>query len=263
MKTIDLSNVLAGVRGLSGVKKVFNHMQEGYVEVLNDLSSSLVGSTASYVLLKGCVNAGVGLNYNISAGVILKDGEVYRVAAFVGLAVGAQVPTLQADDVNDNTVEYTDGGVFNTLITKKYRWVLAATGTGLVDFANLVPISTAIGAILTTKSNKALPAWTPLVLKNGWADSGINPLAYRITDQGILHLRGFINSNGATAAEFAELPNLTVGASLSLFFPILNHTDSTINHLEISGGSPTRLNINYVVNKIYAFNIMVPLDAAY
>lgn len=223
MKTIDLSNVQAGVRGLAAVKQLFNHMQEAYKECLDDIMQGLVGSSASYVVLKGCVNTGVLPNYNISAGVILKDGELYRVAAFVGLAVGADVPRLKA--VTTNTpLEYTDGSTINTLVTRTYEWELGPAGGGLVDFGNLVSIASAIGSILTTKANKTPSAWVDIALAAGWSSDSY-PAQYRIDEFGMVHLRGSIYTNTATEnntwAAAGVLPAMRAGLEATFTKPYL------------------------------------------
>ena len=78
MKKLDLSNIVEGVRKLGAVKEFFTHIEQAYEETFAQLTKALVADSGSYILLRGCVNAGAGLDYNISAGAILKDGEYLR-----------------------------------------------------------------------------------------------------------------------------------------------------------------------------------------
>lgn len=139
MKKLDLSNIVEGVRELGAVKQFIQHIENAYVESLSDLTKGLVGSSANYIVLYGCVNSGSGLAYDISAGAILKDGEIYTVPAFVGTATGANVPRLTLVSVNTQ-LEYTDATSQNTLVTRTFAWVIGTSGSGLVDFSGVMRI---------------------------------------------------------------------------------------------------------------------------
>ena len=147
MKKLDLSNIEEGVRKLGAVKEFFSHIEEAYEETFAQLTKALVADSGSFILLRGCVNSGAGLDYDISAGAILKDGEVFDVAAFVGTAGVGQVPVLSL--VTSNTqLQYTDNTAQNTLVTRTYAWTIGASGSGLVNFAGLLSFQAAVRVML-------------------------------------------------------------------------------------------------------------------
>ncbi len=147
MKKLNLDNIVEGVRRLGAVKSFFAHIEEAYSESLQELSKGLVASSASYIVLYGCVNSGDTTDYDISAGAILKDGEIFLVPAFAGAAGVGEVPVLGL--VTDNTtLKYTDDTMQTTLVERTMAWTIADEGTGLVDYADIVTLKTAVRAML-------------------------------------------------------------------------------------------------------------------
>lgn len=147
MKKLDLSNIQAGVRKLGAVKQLFEHMEGAYVDIMAELVKGLLAGTATPVALHGCINSGSGANYNINAGAIWNNGELYTIAAFVGVAPGGQVPVLNL--VTSTTqLAYTDNTNQNTLLDRYYVWVFGAPDSGLCDFGNLGRMATIINNTL-------------------------------------------------------------------------------------------------------------------
>lgn len=147
MKKLNLTNIIEGVRKLGAVKAFFAHIEEAYIESLERLTKGLVAESGSYIVLFGCENSGAGLDYDISAGAILKDGEIYLVPAIVETAGAGEVPVLSLNTVN-TTLKYTDASDQTTLVTRTLTWSMAASGSGLVDFSALVSLKTAMRAML-------------------------------------------------------------------------------------------------------------------
>lgn len=147
MKKLNLTNIIEGVRKLGAVKAFFAHIEEAYIESLERLTKGLVAESGSYIVLFGCENSGAGLDYDISAGAILKDGEIFIIPALVDTAGVGEVPVLSISTVN-TALKYTDDSDQTTLVTRTMVWTLAASGSGLVDFANVVTLRTAVRAML-------------------------------------------------------------------------------------------------------------------
>jgi len=274
MKKLILTDIQAGVRKLGNVKALYEHIEAAYVDALSDITKGLVDSSSSYIVLRGCVNSGSGSTYTISAGAILKSGEIYSVPAFSGTASGGDVPRLELVETKVQ-LQYSDNTNRDTLNTRTFAWVFGTTGTGLVDFSAVVSLSDVVNsmldvsgqitAALVAKSDKANPAWTNLTLINGWTSSGLNAAAYRITDQGILHIRGQLSSASATNQVFANLPNGTLASSHEIGFVVTQASDSIFANMVLSGGSPSTLQIStgYATSKLYNISVMIPLDADY
>jgi hypothetical protein len=147
MKKLILTDIQAGVRKLGNVKSIYEHMEAAYVDALADITKGLVASSASYIVLRGCINSGSGSDYNISAGAILKDGEIFTIPAFVGTAGGGQVPTLTLVETK-TALQYTDNSSRDTLNNRTFAWVFGASGSGLVDFSGLATIKAAVNSML-------------------------------------------------------------------------------------------------------------------
>lgn len=146
MKKLDLSNVVAGVRKLGGIKQTLEHVQEAYSDAIASMFTAFIAGASAPVSIHGCVNSGSGSDYNISAGAIYHNGEVFDIAAFVGTAPGGQVPVLSLVTTyrTGDPVKYSDGSTFNTHSIRLYQWAFGASGSGLADFSAVVTLKSRI-----------------------------------------------------------------------------------------------------------------------
>ena len=164
MKKLDLSNIEEGVRLLGAVKATFDHIQEAYTDIFKDLISALIAESTSIVVLHGCINTGTGLTYNISAGAIFYQGEVFAIPAFAGTASGGQVPILSIVTTyrTEDPVIYSDGNSFNTHAIRSMIWVFGASGSGISDFSGVVTLKSLMGSMLdlASKANLNSPTFT-------------------------------------------------------------------------------------------------------
>lgn len=137
MKKIDLSNVVSGVRKLGGIKQTFEHLQEANIETIAAIMNAFIAGAGVPVSISGVVNSGGGSVYNISAGTIYHNGEVFDIPTFSGTAPGAQVPVLSLITTYraGDPVKYSDSNTFNTHAIRKYQWSFGASGSGLADFS--------------------------------------------------------------------------------------------------------------------------------
>jgi len=121
-----------------------DHLQLAYQEALTALGRSQIGKdydpTKVYVLY-GCVNSDTAPNYDISAGAVFFNGEVYLVDATVFVAADTAVGTVTvsyfASAIAD-PVTFTDGIAHNVHEIKKMVIADAASGSGDADFEDWV-----------------------------------------------------------------------------------------------------------------------------
>jgi len=152
MKKIDTSNIVAGIRKLGLVKASFDHLQEAYKDVLNDVLQGILAQASGYTSLFGCVNSGSGSVYTISAGAIYGSSqqEVFEIAAFSGTAPGGNVPVLSLVTTyrSGDPVIYSDASSINTHAIVKLQWTFGVSGSGLCDFSALQTLKNRINSSL-------------------------------------------------------------------------------------------------------------------
>jgi hypothetical protein len=122
----------------------FDHLQLAYREALDSLGRGLVTSylTNTAYRLWGLVNNGNTTDYNISAGAVFYNGEVYLVdtavfSAAVGETAVAVIVTTYFQDPTADPVTFTDGGARNVHEIKKIKFQSGLSGSGIADFASL------------------------------------------------------------------------------------------------------------------------------
>jgi hypothetical protein len=122
----------------------FDHLQLAYREALDSLGRGLVTSylTNTAYRLWGLVNGGNTTDYNISAGAVFYNGEVYLVdtavfSAAVGETAVAVIVTTYLQDPTADPVTFTDGGARNVHEIKKIKFQSGLSGSGIADFASL------------------------------------------------------------------------------------------------------------------------------
>ncbi len=255
MKFLDLSNVIAGVRRLGAVKNTFLHLQESSQEIVDSIARALLqNNQTDIIILYGCINSGSGTTYTISAGAVYYQGEIYQVPAFNGVASGSNIPVINVDTItyrSGDPVVYSDGNTFNTHGIRTMVFTFGLTGTGLADFASL--------------NSLAKPKWTNLTLINGWTNSGLNPVRYRINAAGRYYISGVINSAAASSGLFANLPNLKILTSYDIGRLGINHTDNTIARIVVNGNTGGQPNIQvsgYAASKLYDISCNFQEDEA-
>lgn len=146
MKKLVLSNIQSGVRKLGAVKATLEHIQESYTEAIASMFTAFIAGASTPIAIHGCVNSGAGSTYNISAGSIYHNGEVFEIDAFAGTAGGGQVPVLSLVTTwrAGDPAKYSDGSMHNTHSIRKYQWSFGASGSGLADFSAVVTLKSRI-----------------------------------------------------------------------------------------------------------------------
>lgn len=125
-------------------KGTLDHVQLAYQEAINALAQSQIGSdydpTKVYILY-GCVNSDTAPNYDISAGAVFFNGEVYLVDAVVFVAADTAVGTVTTSyfaDATADPVTFTDGVAHNVHEIKKMVIADGVSGSGEADFEDWI-----------------------------------------------------------------------------------------------------------------------------
>lgn len=203
-----LTGAISGTTGMRFKSGTLVHLQAAYAEALNSITQERIGPgydpTKAY-LMYGCVNSGTGVFYNISAGAIFYNGEIYQVPATAftiggsNVAVGVLTTTYFTDPTAD-AVTFTDGTPRNVHEILTINFGIGLSGSGVSDYTNLVYMSKIPQGAL----NQIID-WMPPTLDTSWFDStglGTNP-----------HVKGWAIANGNNGTAF------TSGRVVASYFP--------------------------------------------
>jgi len=169
MRKLDTSYI-SSTRGMPIKSGTLNHLQTAYQEAIAAAVQGLIGqgysSSVPYILI-GCINSGSGSTYNISAGAVFFNGEVYitPAASFTvsGSNVAVGVLTTGFDNTpadNADPVEFTDGSVYNVHQIRTVVFQAGLSGSGAFNFSSLVAINTNIPQLALTGSGLAVVSGT-------------------------------------------------------------------------------------------------------
>ena len=239
MKKLDLSPIAPGI-SMYVKGGTLQFLQLAYQEALSELTTSRIGvnydTTKAYVL-NGCINSGSGSNYIISAGSLFFNGEIYLVPAATFTITGSNVAegiiTITQYITDADPTDYTDGIQRNVHDIRQMVFSPALSGSGAVDFINLVNLAyKPVGAIGQTiewlmpgggSQNSLLPTYFdsgtlqgihPLTL--GWIidDGGYVAAAYLASD-GKFGTIGQTQGSDTHTIVAAEVPVLASEASFA------------------------------------------------
>ncbi|MCE7990436.1 MAG: hypothetical protein HEP71_00595 [Roseivirga sp.] len=145
MKRNDYSNYNRG-QEISGV--TFQQHQNQVIESLNTVMLSLGLDANEKTVLWGLKNDGSGDTYNISAGAIFTQGEIFLVDAFSGTD-STNVPVLNPVTLEiGDQVRFADGSIEAVHMDYKYQITLAAVDSGEVNFADLKQLKDVLSVML-------------------------------------------------------------------------------------------------------------------
>lgn len=265
MKKLDLSPIAAGI-SMYVKGGTFQFLQLAYQEGLTELTTSRIGKsydpTKGYIL-NGCVNSGTGSTYNISAGSIFFNGEIFLVDAvsftISGSNVAEAVITTTQYVTDADPTDFTDGIQRNVHNIRKIVFQPGLSGSGAFDYVNAVDLKyRPVGAIGQTIIWN-LPTGGALGTYFDITGNGIHPLTldwkidstmsgkvaagYKSGDA----IYGTIGANkGADTYQIQanDLPVLntdnkfenTAGGSLSAY--VANPVAATVGSLTVNAGSP-------------------------
>lgn len=138
MKKVLSGDIAAGAR--QPYTKVTHEWYNAMIkDGIDSVIRGLVGNNNSdYIVLWGCINSAAP-NANISAGAIWFNGEIYLCDAFVDASIsGAIVGTLTTTYDAADPILFTNNNSYNVHQNIKMVWSDAASGSGTVDYADVV-----------------------------------------------------------------------------------------------------------------------------
>ncbi len=145
MKRNDYSNYNRG-QEISGV--TFQQHQNQVIETLNSVMLSLGLDANEKTALWGLQNSGSGSSYNISAGAIFTQGEIFLVDAFSGTS-STNVPVLNPVTLEvGDPVRFADGSIEAVHKDHKYEISMGAEGSGEVNYADLKQLKDVLAVML-------------------------------------------------------------------------------------------------------------------
>jgi hypothetical protein len=154
-----------------------SHLQDAYTEAINSLCKRVIPSytTNDVVVLEGLVDTGTaGVNFNISAGSIYYNGEIYQIPATGVLVIAGNTAVLTLPTTYHTSDPVTmDNGTTAYVHTLRAGVIaLATSGSGTKDFTSFKRIvRNSVFAKLTTVGSGA--ASTSFTL-TGWDASPID-----------------------------------------------------------------------------------------
>lgn len=148
MKKLDVS-AISSIAGMPVKQGIWQHLQSAYAEAIGEVGKALFGNSydpTSVYILQGCVNSGTGSAYNITAGSVFFNGEVYLVDAASFTISGSNVAeysliTTYYTGANADSVQFTDGSSHNIHQIIKAQITGALSGSGIGDYANAIDIN--------------------------------------------------------------------------------------------------------------------------
>lgn len=139
MKKILSNNIVENTRRQPFNKASLEHIQEAFQEVFTSFLKQFTEDTANYFRLHGLVDSdGSATAWDISAGAVYFNGEVFQVDAFVGTDPSdVPVLTLSTTYRAGDPVKFSDNNDFNVHEIRKMVITLGAPGSGDVNFTSL------------------------------------------------------------------------------------------------------------------------------
>lgn len=131
----------------------WNHLQAAYQEGIAEGIKAVIGSgynSAVVYILNGLVNQSTHPTYNVTAGSVFYNGEVYLVDAATFTLTGSNLAVLTGPTISYYTgieadgVEFTDGIVRNVHQIRKMTLTQALGGSGVSNYVDMQRINSNI-----------------------------------------------------------------------------------------------------------------------
>lgn len=144
MKRLDTSSITAGV-AMPLKSGIIDFLQDATKETIANIVPNLIGFTpltdVVYVL-SGLTNSDTEPTYNVSAGVVYLNGEVYNVDAFSFTTSGLNkaYPRIEITQYTTNAdpVQFTDGISRNVCNIRKIKVENTTVDSGIIEYKNFV-----------------------------------------------------------------------------------------------------------------------------
>lgn len=204
MRIFDLSGVVDPNRLFKPSRRTFYNIDSKIKEVIDSLSRLAIGlpTTTDIYILYGCVDTGTGgspINYNISAGAVYYNGEIFLTDSASFTATGANVAVANiiiTYDPLDPSI-FTDGTTHNVHSIRKIQWQDGVSGSGIKDFSTAIKIG----------------QWIPVTsFTNSWVATTFSPTpfapAFRLGLDGRVYLRGGVTKATGDNTSAFTLPTI-------------------------------------------------------
>jgi hypothetical protein len=142
MKRLNTSFITSGI-GMPIKAGTLDFLQDAHKETAQDILTSVLGfspDTNTVYILSGCVNSNTAPSYNVSAGVVYYNGEIFRVSAFTFTTTGTDQPypniAITQYSTNADIVQFTDGTTRNVHDIRSFVVTATSTSTGYPIYGN-------------------------------------------------------------------------------------------------------------------------------
>jgi hypothetical protein len=143
MRKLNMSSITTSV-AMPVKSGSLEHIQNAYTEAIAESIKGLTGagySPATMYILNGMVNSGTFPTYNITAGSVFYNGEIYLVDAATFTLTGPQVAvckiiTTQFSGTNADAVQFTDGIGRNVHDIRKVQLSADLAGSGISNYVD-------------------------------------------------------------------------------------------------------------------------------
>lgn len=176
MRKIDTTNVSSTARQ-PFYGRSLQHIQDGYTEALNSICKALIHNytTNDVIILDGLVDTGTaGVDYNISAGSVYYNGEVYQIAATGVLTIASNVAvmTITTTYQPGDPSLFSNGVSYNVHQIRTGVIALGTSGTGTKDYSDFkrLVVNPVFAKLTTVGSGAASTSFT----LTGWDASPID-----------------------------------------------------------------------------------------
>lgn len=134
-----LSNNIAATQAQPYIQKTHEWYTAMTQEATESLARCVVKDNSDFTILYGCENTGILPAVTISAGAVFYNGEMYLCPAFSTLTiVDTIVGTITTSYSSVDPILFTDNNSYNVHQVKTIVWSDSTSGSGDVDFLDLV-----------------------------------------------------------------------------------------------------------------------------
>ena len=161
MKKLDI-NGITDASQFKLKRGTLQFLQDANYEALQAICIGSIGESydpSKVYIIYGCKNSGVGASFNISAGAIFYNGEIYQVDAVAFSTSGSQVGVFSVVVTqytsNADPVTFTDGSVNNVHNIRKLKISAGTSGSGIANWADASSFSFRVPAQLNLSATGA------------------------------------------------------------------------------------------------------------
>lgn len=146
MKILDISNISSS-NAMPVKSGTLQFLQDAHKETVAGLITNILPNPISgtVYIISGCVNSGTGSVYNISAGVIYYNGEIFNFDGASFTLTGLQKAYARIETTqyitNADPVQFTDGVNRNVHNIRKFVIENTITSSGLPEFKDFILVN--------------------------------------------------------------------------------------------------------------------------